>query len=66
MSKFVRYFFIIEINKEHINFYTDIVGNYRVYYYQERNYLYITDDLNSIFKKKNYLHWIKILLIFIN
>ncbi len=46
------YFFIIEINKDRINFYTDIVGNYRVYYYQEKNYILVTDDLNSILKKK--------------
>lgn len=50
--KLSGYFFIIEINKNHINFYTDIVGNYRVYYYQEKNFMFVTDDLNSILKRK--------------
>ena len=28
-------FFIIDVIKDRVNFYTDIVGNFRVYYYQE-------------------------------
>jgi len=46
------YFFIIDIIKDRVNFYTDIVGNFRVYYYQENDYLLVTDNLNNIFKKK--------------
>ena len=46
------YFFIIEIKKDSIDFYTDVIGNYRVYYYYEKDFILITDDLNEIYKKK--------------
>ena len=47
------YFFIIEIKKNSINFYTDIIGNFRIYYYKKNNSIIITDDLSEIYKIKN-------------
>ena len=49
------YFFVIKFTKNNILFYTDATANLRVYYYQNKNNIYISDDLNkiiNIYKKK--------------
>jgi hypothetical protein len=42
------YFFLINFTGNNINFYTDVVGNLRVYYFVNKNNVYVNDNLKKI------------------